>query len=90
MNKVNNVNFCLGDAKDIIKKINNKIDTIIIDPPRSGLSVEALIYISCNPMTLARDLNTLKQFYKITNLYIADMFSYTYHVESICILKLLN
>ncbi len=101
MNKVNNVNFCLGDAKDIIKKIKTKIDTIIIDPPRSGLSVEALnnilkikptdlIYISCDPMTLARDLNTLKQFYKITKLYIADMFSYTYHVESICILKLLN
>lgn len=99
INKCSNIEFCLGDAKEVIDKIKAKIDTIIIDPPRNGLSQETLnnilkitpkdlIYISCDPMTLARDLKILKERYIIKKIYIADMFSYTYHVETVCILSL--
>lgn len=98
INKKDNIEFMLGDANKLVFKISDKINTIIVDPPRSGLSKAGIdsilkicpkdiIYISCDPMTLARDLNVLKNEYEITKFYIADMFSYTYHVESICILK---
>lgn len=97
INKRDNIDFMLGDANKLVFKIKDKIDTIIVDPPRSGLSKDGvdsilkinpkdLIYISCDPMTLARDLNILKEKYDIKEFYIADMFSYTYHVESICLL----
>lgn len=98
MNKRDNVNFILGDAYKTINKIADKIDTIIIDPPRSGLTTDAIdaivkmnakkiIYISCNPMTLARDLRNLKDEYKIEKSYILDMFPYTYHIESLMVLE---
>ena len=74
------------------------IDTIIIDPPRNGISkkgiknilkkeVDKIIYISCNPITLARDLNILKEKYDIKKSYILDMFSYTHHIESLVVLE---
>lgn len=98
MNKRDNVNFILGDAYKTVDKIDDKIDTIIIDPPRSGLTKEAIeaigktsaqkiIYISCNPMTLARDLKELKGEYLVKKAYILDMFPYTYHCESITVLE---
>ncbi len=98
MNKIENVNFMLGDAYKAIEQIKDSIDTIIIDPPRSGLTTEALnsiikinpkkiIYISCDPVTLARDLNTLKENYSTESLHLLDMFSYTYHVECVCVLN---
>ncbi len=98
MNKRENISFMLGDAFTGIKKIKDKIDTIILDPPRNGLSKDGIInvldseaskiiYISCDPVTLSRDLNVLKRKYDIEKFYILDMFSYTYHVECVCILK---
>ena len=99
INKQENMEFCLGDANEQVLKIKDKIDTIIVDPPRSGLTPkgiasllqikpETIIYISCDPMTLARDLKLLNENYQLQKIYIADMFSYTYHVESICVLKI--
>lgn len=98
MNKISNVNFMLGDAFSLLPKINDTIDTIIIDPPRSGLTEKAkktikeilpkkVIYISCDPITLARDLSELKETFSIEKFYILDMFSYTYHVECVCVLN---
>jgi len=98
MNKRDNINFMLGDAFKSISKIEDKIDTIIIDPPRRGLTEEALnsilnckpndiIYISCNPITLSRDLKVLLNDYDVKKFYILDMFPYTYHCESVCILE---
>lgn len=97
MNKKDNINFMLGDAFKLIDKIEDDIDTIIVDPPRSGLNRESLesilkivpkkmIYISCDPLTLARDLKVLKSKYEVKKFYLLDMFSYTYHVETVCIL----
>ncbi len=97
INNSNNIEFCLGDANKVLFAIQDNIDTIILDPPRSGLSKtgkeailkllpQDIIYISCDPMTLARDLKDLNKYYEVKKVYIADMFSYTYHVESICLL----
>lgn len=98
MNKIENVNFMLGDAYSKIAKIDDVLNTVIIDPPRSGLNKEALdsllnikaskiIYISCDPVTLSRDLNVLKSNYDVEKVYLLDMFSYTYHVECVCVLN---
>ena len=46
-----------------------------------------VIYISCDPITLARDLSELKETFSIEKFYILDMFSYTYHVECVCVLN---
>ncbi len=99
INKINYANYICGDTSKIIGEVKDKIDTIIIDPPRSGLvkntiedilKMKALniIYISCNPVSLSRDLNVLKKHYNIEKISLFDMFSYTYHVECVCILKL--
>jgi len=97
LNKQDNL-YMLGDSSKIAE-INDKIDTIIVDPPRSGLSkktlnnilntnADNLIYMSCNPMTLARDLNLLKEKYEIKEFYILEMFPRTKHVETFCILNI--
>ena len=98
MNKVENVEFMLGDAFKNAQKISDDIDTIIIDPPRSGLSKEGIesilninprdvIYISCDPVTLSRDIDLLSTKYTIKKIYLLDMFSFTYHVECVCLLS---
>lgn len=99
INKISNTKFILNDAQDAVGKINKKFDKIIIDPPRSGLTKKTIdtiltimpkkiIYVSCDPNTLIRDILLLKDKYSIEKSYILDMFSYSYHVECICILYL--
>ena len=98
MNKIENVEFMLGDAFQNASKIDEVIDTIIIDPPRSGLNQtgiesvtkinpKTIVYISCDPITLSRDLNVLQDNYEVKKVYLLDMFSYTYHVESLCVMN---
>lgn len=98
MNKIDNAEFMLGDAFTDATKITDRIDTVILDPPRSGLSNDGIknilsmmpqkiIYISCDPVTLSRDLKELSTKYDVQKVYLLDMFSYTYHVESICVLN---
>lgn len=97
INKQNNAYYMVGNTSKCIDKINDKIDTIIIDPPRSGLDEitrntiidmkpNKILYISCDPMTLARDLNILKEYYNINLIKGLDMFPYTYHVECVSVL----
>lgn len=98
LNKIDNIEFIEGDVSTVI---NNKmnLDLIVVDPPRSGLDNKTisiikqikpkkLIYVSCNPMTLARDIQKLSEEYKINDIELFDMFPNTYHVESICLLDL--
>ncbi len=96
INKQNNY-YLLGDSSKI-KEINNKIDTIIVDPPRSGLNKETInniininaskiVYMSCNPMTLARDINIIKDNYKIDDFYILNMFPKTKHIECLLLMS---
>ena len=98
INNVNNAKYMLGKVEDILPKIKEKIDVAIIDPPRKGLdkktinillnlNLEQIIYVSCDPITLSRDLNILKEKYNVVKVIGLDMFSYTYHVESVVILE---
>ena len=97
INNQNNIKFFLGDASKLVNKINISFDTLIVDPPRKGLDKNTLnfiknklpnkiIYISCDINTLIRDLKLLEDNYTITEYKILDMFSYTYHLESFCVL----
>jgi 23S rRNA (uracil1939-C5)-methyltransferase len=73
-------------------------ELIVLDPPRAGVGLEAcellariaaptLIYVSCDPTTLARDLNALQPFYSIRALHLVDLFPQTFHLETVAILQ---
>ena len=94
LNNINNIKFISGDAS--IAK-NNNYDVIIVDPPRSGLSkkvinflnksnAKRIVYISCNPKTLKRDIDLLNN-YKMIKLEIINMFNKTKHIECITLLE---
>ena len=98
LNHINNIEFICDDVANEIDKIKD-MDSIIIDPPRSGLdnkTIEYLkkikskkiVYVSCDPMTLARDLEKLSDVYEIKEITPVDMFPNTSHVECVCILYL--
>ena len=98
INNLNNINFICGDSGKKLKDLNLNPDVIIVDPPRNGLNPETIknilefspkeiIYVSCDPMTLVRDLNILSEYYKIKEITPFDMFPNTYHVESLTYLK---
>ena len=99
LNNMKNVSFICDKVENKIDELKNKkIDNIIMDPPRSGSDKKSLnsileidpkqiIYISCNPVTLARDYNTLKEKYNIKEITLFDMFPNTYHVETVMILE---
>ena len=89
----------LGDASKCLPKIKDHLNTIILDPPRAGLDKvtlntilsfkpDKIIYVSCDPMTLARDLNELQRVYNLEVIKGLDMFAYTNHIETFCVLKL--
>ncbi len=79
-------------------RINKRFDVIILDPPRPGLTSEvakkivenpagSIVYISCNPATLARDLRKLKEIYEIQSVRLIDFFPNTYHIEAVAFLQ---
>ncbi|MEG0077016.1 23S rRNA (uracil(1939)-C(5))-methyltransferase RlmD [Anaerorhabdus sp.] len=95
------VEFICGDAAEEMKNIamKEKINALVVDPPRTGLNEEMLecimkarpeqiIYISCNPATLAKNLNILLQRYRVERIIPFDMFSQTPHVETVVSLRL--
>ena len=97
VNDLNNTQFVINDASTAISKIKPDFNKIIVDPPRSGLTKniidvllkikpDEIIYVSCDPQTLVRDFTLLSSIYEIKKSYILDMFSYTYHIETILIL----
>lgn len=101
INKRNNILFMLGDVKKELPKIKDKINTIIVDPPRAGLDksvvktilnikADKIIYTSCDPMTLARDIKLLSGKYSLEFVNLLDMFPFTQHIESVCLLKLIK
>ena len=95
-NDIDNIEVINDKVENIIDNLCN-VDLIIVDPPRSGLDVktinyiksilpDTLVYISCDMITLKRDLEVLKDTFNINNTYLINMFSKTYHVENLCIL----
>lgn len=98
LNMIDNIEFKKLNASKIDINFNEKITKIIVDPPRGGLdkntinkileiNPEQIFYISCDPLTLVRDLKVLREDYDIKKYYLMDMFSYTFHIESFVILK---
>lgn len=97
LNKVSNISFKCGKVENVINNDNVEYDTIILDPPRSGVDKKAItvlnnsgsniiIYVSCDPITLARDVKLLDN-YIVKEVEIFNMFPRTYHCESVCILE---
>ena len=97
-NNIENISFICDTTSNINNIVNNDFDVIIVDPPRSGLDkntinflinskAKRVVYVSCDIMTLVRDLNILKQDYDIREITPVDMFPNTYHVETVCILE---
>ena len=95
LNNINNITFELNNVN---KNINITEDVVVVDPPRSGLDdktrsillnskVKKIVYMSCNPITLARDINILKENYNLKDITIFDNFPNTKHMESICFLE---
>lgn len=97
INGVNNIEFYAGDVGKIIND-QIKADVIVVDPPRSGLDkrtkdillkikADKIVYVSCNPLTLARDIKELDSGYDLEEITLVDMFPNTHHVESVCVLN---
>jgi len=93
-NGVTNCRFITGDIRESLSEISVSPDVMIIDPPRVGmhkdvvqqvlgLAPERVVYVSCNPATLARDLAMMKEKYKLIEVQPVDMFPHTFHVESV-------
>ena len=98
-NNISNIEFHCGDAGEFINSYDGDLDIVIMDPPRKGSDekflstlinkrVPQIIYISCDPETLARDLEYLKQSYDVTYIQPVDMFPMTAHVETAVSLKI--
>lgn len=99
-NGISNCHFLCGDIREKLSAITaSKPDVLIIDPPRAGmhktvlaqvlsLSPEKIIYISCNPATMARDIGQMIQDYQLVEIQPVDMFPHTYHIEAISKLRL--
>ncbi len=102
LNSINNASFLLGDAGIELEKLasnNVFFDTVFVDPPRKGVDdrfissllkvkPKKIIYISCEPETLARDVEKLSKIYEIKYIQPVDMFPMTFHVETVCALTL--
>lgn len=98
-NGINNVELYAQDTTKYLKSIKRKFDITILDPPRKGCTTEALdetlshtkqkiIYVSCNPATLARDLKYLvEKGCTVESIQPFDMFCHTYHIENVAIIS---
>ncbi len=98
LNNINNATFYLDDARAKLGKYLKDKDVLIVDPPRKGLSndliesiketnINKIVYISCNPATLARDLKLFEDQYNFSDAYPVDMFPYSTHVETVVLMS---
>ncbi len=101
LNKMENTAFYAGDVKkmlggDFVEE-NGMPDVLVTDPPRAGMHKDVvlrllemvppkIIYVSCNPVTQARDLQLLSEMYRIEKIQPVDMFPHTYHIENVVLL----
>jgi 23S rRNA (uracil1939-C5)-methyltransferase len=102
LNDIKNVSFETADIKDFLTNFKEAgFNKVVLDPPRSGLhpdiceilsdaGYEKIVYVSCNPVTQARDLSIImsKGKYKIGRIQPVDMFPQTYHIENVVELDL--
>lgn len=100
LNGIENVDFMVGDVSKILSDLELEADVVVVDPPRAGLKGKAhediikfgpkrIVYVSCNPSTLARDCSVFKDAgYSLISVQPVDMFPQTYHVENVALLEL--
>ena len=102
LNGIDNVSFHVGDMKQVFNDAfiaeHGQPEVVITDPPRDGmhkdvvqqllkLNPKRIVYVSCNSATQARDLELMKQAYKIVKVQPVDMFPQTHHVENVVLLE---
>ncbi|MBQ9233571.1 MAG: class I SAM-dependent RNA methyltransferase [Lachnospiraceae bacterium] len=99
LNELTNCEFIAGDVLKAIDLVSDKPDLIIVDPPRDGINPKALekilnfgvnqiVYISCKPTSLARDLKIMNEKgYKLIKACCVDQFPFTRNIESICLVS---
>lgn len=98
INNIDNAQFIVGTVEDKINDIKEKIDVLVVDPPRKGLDekvteaikkskIEKVVYVSCNVSTMARDISILKDQYDISEALCVDLFPRTCNVETIALLS---
>ena len=97
LNNIDNIDFICDKVENKIDTFTD-IDLVIVDPPRAGLDPKTkdylkkinsneIIYVSCDPMTLSRDIKDLSDTYKVKYIKPFNMFPRTYHCESVCVLE---
>jgi 23S rRNA (uracil1939-C5)-methyltransferase len=93
-NKINNCRFLLGDIRNNLSGLQLRPDVLVVDPPRAGmhkdvlssvleLAADRIVYVSCNPATMARDMKELIKQYDIIDIQPVDMFPHTFHIEAV-------
>jgi len=103
INNIENIEFMTGDVEkafaEVIQKEKISPNVVFVDPPRKGLDENTvnnlvkvkpkkIIYISCNPSTLMRDLSKVEEYYDINKIIPVDLFPFTSHVECCSVLYL--
>lgn len=97
-NGIENCRFVGGEIRNSLALVREKPDVLVVDPPRAGMHQDVvrrilalkpgrIVYVSCNPATLARDVIALKETYRIAEVQPVDMFPHTYHIESVARLE---
>lgn len=101
-NRITNAEFLVGDAVEVMPRLYKqgvRADVVVVDPPRSGcdqivletfarMNPERIVYVSCNPASLARDIAVLAELgYRAEEVQPVDMFPQTSHVESVALLR---
>lgn len=98
INRISNCRFILGDLRKSLPQVSASPDVMIIDPPRSGMHSDVvrqvlkmqprrIVYVSCNPATMARDIGMMKESYSVLEVQPFDMFPHTHHIESVARLE---
>jgi len=98
INGISNCRFVAGDIRENLGTAGMRPDVMIVDPPRTGvhpdvarqmleMAPDRLVYVSCNPATMARDLGLLKEVYAVREVQPVDMFPHTFHIEAVARLE---
>jgi 23S rRNA (uracil1939-C5)-methyltransferase len=93
-NGIDNCRFVAGDIRESLGRLDVRPEVMIIDPPRAGMHPdvvdqvlnirpERIVYVSCNPATMARDLGLMKENYRVEEVQPVDMFPHTFHIEAV-------
>ena len=98
INGISTCRFIHGDIRNCLSGVSVRPAVMVIDPPRSGMhgdvvrkvmdmSPQRIVYVSCNPSTMARDIGIMKSEYRVSEVQPVDMFPHTYHIETVAMIE---